>query len=1392
MDTRQNPKETYALVVGIEKYNNISESDWLDGPAKNAVDFAKWLLDKKVSKDNIGLFISPLEKNYNLIEKAGLIDINQEASSSKINNYIKTHIYNTKEEHDLLYVFWGSHGVTNTATEKLEQVLLYSDYSDELPEHLSLELLHTALKRPSLRQGFRRQIYIIDACRVYYDLKQYDETYRTYFKPKEQKNIKDQFILYATLQGDVAKNKQGTGIFSREVLKALNPYTLILDMNALANKVAYNLAKNNQKISINCTDWNGDQYSLSRIEKKEEKKQDWGESLAINENNFFGRKEELVEFEQLIVKDHCRLLIILGMGGIGKTALAKKLANKIQDDFNYVIWRSLREAPPVEKILTDVVKFLSNQQIIDLPDNLSDAINLIIQNYLKSSRCLLIFDNVESIMQAGESTGQYQKGYEGYRQLFNAIGEREHNSCLLLTSRERPQNFERLGIEDRFVRFRELSGLTFEDIQKFFSGILASKKELLEVLKLYSGNPLFLKLAANYVKYEKRFQGKIGQFLKEAKFVIGKPLLDCEDERDAIRKMLDWYFQRLSDDNQSDEKQKEVIYWFAINREPVSFSELKEDILSSAKNELLDTLQSLQRRIPLEIIENNKYTLQNLLIEYITDRLVEKIFNEIKTEKISLLNSHALTKAQTKDYVKENQKRLILKPIIDKVEDDSNYLIEDKLKKILENQELLKRYPARRKPQSSYAAGNILNFLIYLKLEKINPEIQFKNYNFSNLSVWQADLRNVDLYDVNFCYSNLDKTAFIENFGNIISVVFDSDGKLLFGGDACANIYQWQISGRKQNLKYTGHSRWIRSIAFNSEKKLLASGGGDETIRLWSINRSDCLEIKEAHKGGSWAVTFSSDGQILASGGGDKTVKIWDADTGQHRLSLKGHTKSIWSLAFSCNGQILASCGEDNTIRLWNIGTNESLEIPEAHEEGVWSVAFSPNDQNDRILASGGGDNIVKIWNVETCQVLSILKGHSDRIWSVAFSPSGKFLASGSRDRTIRIWNIETEKCLHTLTSHSNWVWSVAFSPDGQLLASGSDDQGIRLWDVDTGKCIYSFQGYSNWIWSLTFNPKSTILASSSDDCKIRLWDVDTGKELKALERHSDRIWSVAFNPDGQLLASGSGDRTIKLWDVDTSEELQTLEGHQGLVRSIAFSPDGQLLASGSGDRTIKLWNISNIKTPKCSKTLEGHQGLIRSIAFSPDGKFLASGSEDRTIRIWNIDTGKCLNILKDHSDWIWSLTFSPNGKLLASGGGDRTIKLWDVENLPESKLLDTLTQHTDQVWSLAFSNDSKILISGSEDQTIKLWNIENCANFELLESLNEEPYFICSVAISSTGIFAIGSTEGIVKLWNVDTCDQILSLISQKPYHGMNIKGVRGLTDEQIRSLKTLGAIEK
>ena len=1072
--------------------------------------------------------------------------------------------------------------------------------------------------------------------------------------------------------------------------------------------------------------------------------QDWGE--AIDVSVFYGRTEELATLEKWIHTDRCRLVSVLGMGGIGKTALTVKIAQQLQEQFEYVIWRSLRNAPPLEILLGELIPFLS------AGEKTPGEIKLLLQ-CLRSSRSLIILDNVETILLPGDCAGQYRVGYENYAQLFRLIGETAHSSCLMLTSREKPAEVAAIEGIDLAVRSLQLTGSP-EAAQKLIQlkALLGSEKEQHQLCTRYGGNPLALKIVATSI--QDLFDGEIGEFLAQDTTVFN-----------SIQKLLDQQFERLAP------LEKTIMYWLAINREWTTIAELLEDIVPTvSRGDLLEALESLIWRSLIEK-QAGSYSQQPVVMEYVTKRLVEQIYDEVVEASFSslpLFYSHALLKTNVKDYVRESQIRLILEPITGQLRDNLGPLtaIEQQLQKILK---LLRESGTTL---SGYAGGNLINLSHYL-------QIDLTGYDFSSLKISQAYLQGVNLQYVNFAYADLAKSVFSQTFGSILAVAFSPNGKFLAIGDTKGEVHLWQVAPWRSLLTFQGHTSWVVSLAWNAEGNMLASSSYDKTIRLWNPLNGQCLKTLTGHNNWILSIAWSPNGQVLASGGDDQTIRIWDVQLGKCRQILSGHTNWVMSVAWSPNGQVLASGGDDQTIRIWDISAGKCRKILSGHINWVRSVAISPDGQ---VLASGSDDQTVKLWNLYTGRCLHSLKGHTYWVSSVAWSPNGQNLASSSHDQTVKLWDVKQGKCLQTFHGHTKWVWSLAWSPDGQTLASGSYDQSMRLWNPSTGQCLKTLQGYTNWVFSAVWSPDGQTLASSSQDGTVKLWSISEGKCWKTMPGHTGLVSLLAISPDGQIIASGGEDRTIKLWDTKQGKCLKTCTGHTGLVWSVAISPDGQIIASGSNDQTVKLWDISS---GQCLLTLRGHNDSVHSVAWSPDGKTLASGSYDQTVKLWNLETGQCLLSLEGHENWVRSVAWSPDGQILASGSYDQTIKLWEPK---QGQCLKTLLGHTGQVCSVAWSPDGQILASGSYDQTIKLWEPKQGQCCQTLKGHRSQ---IWSVAFSPDGqTLASSSSDETIKLWELNTNRCWKTLKADRPYEGMNITGVKGLTEAQKSTLCALGAI--
>ncbi|WP_341530191.1 NB-ARC domain-containing protein [Nostoc sp. UHCC 0302] len=1104
--------------------------------------------------------------------------------------------------------------------------------------------------------------------------------------------------------------------------------------------------------------------------------QDW--DTAVDASAFYGREVELTQLWQWIVFERCRIVGLLGIGGIGKSTITVKAALQMQTEFEVVVWRSLANAPPLDELLSSLLKFLMPLYGEDpiIPTTLDQQISKLMQ-YLRSRRCLLILDNAETILQR-EPVGQWLSGYEGYGQLLRAIGEASHQSCLLLTSREKPREIALMEGAQALVRSLVLSGLTPDDGRAIFrqkGAFTGSEAEWQTLIHHYGGNPLALKLLAAAIG--DLFNGSITEVLP----YLSQGLAVFED----IRDLLDRQFARLS------EAEQKTLFWFAIHREPVSIADIRENVVDPAAQQSVPNLvNSLLRRSLIEkakptLIEKTDglFFLQPVVMEYVTERFVQQICIEFETQKLNVWQTHPLVRVQAKDYIREIQSRLIVQPVMERLLSrfGSVAAIEAQARHLLTQQ--------GKKP--GYVAGNLINLLVQF-------QVDLRGWDFSGLVVQQADLRQVDLAGANFQNADLVKSIFSETLNVARSVDLSPDGQTIAVGDANGNIYLWNISTAQLLGIFSGHKGWVWSVAFSPDGRTLASSSSDSSVRLWDIQSGSCLQVLTEHKGCVWSVSFSADGQQLASCSDDKTVRLWNLQ-GQCLRVLKGHTQSVYSVHFAPDEQTLASSSSDTTIRIWDVSNGKCLSILQGHTSGVRCVRYSPDGQ---LLASGCRDGSIQLWSNYLSHdqypnshainsSAKLLHGHADFVWNIAFSPDGRLLVSGGRDGTLRLWNVQDGQSIYVLEGHTHDVYGLAISADNQLLISTGEDQTVRLWHLQSGRNLKTLRGYTGGVHSLSLSADGQLLASSGQNETIQVWHLQPDGNLSSYHPYetfsspTSRISSfsnVSFSPDGQTLAINRHDESIALWNIQTGH-LDRWSGHNASIWTVLFSPTGQIVASSSYDCTVRLWDV---QTHHCLYVLHGHQSAIRAIAFDPSGQWLASGSFDFTIRLWDVQTGECSRVLQGHTGAVFALAFDKSGHRLVSGSHDQTIRLWDVQT---GECVKVLQGHTGAVWTLAISPQGNTLASGGVDQTIRLWDLQKG---HCLHILDEHSGWVQSAIFSSNGqILFSGSDDRTIKVWNVQTGCCIETLTVNRLYEGMNIQGATGLTVAQKTTLKALGAID-
>src|SRR5947209_6255697 len=156
---------------------------------------------------------------------------------------------------------------------------------------------------------------------------------------------------------------------------------------------------------------------------------EWGEALDVP--SFYGREPELATLLRWVVEERCRLVSVLGMGGIGKSALVTSAMRRMAVHFQVVIWRSLRDAPACDTLVEECLKVLAPQPLPLAPADLEHRLSLLL-HHLREQRVLLVLDNLEVLLEAGEVRGHLRPGFEVYGHLLRQVAQTGHQCCLLL------------------------------------------------------------------------------------------------------------------------------------------------------------------------------------------------------------------------------------------------------------------------------------------------------------------------------------------------------------------------------------------------------------------------------------------------------------------------------------------------------------------------------------------------------------------------------------------------------------------------------------------------------------------------------------------------------------------------------------------------------------------------------------------------------------------------------------------------------------------------------------------------------------------------------------------------------------------------------------------------
>jgi NB-ARC domain len=356
------------------------------------------------------------------------------------------------------------------------------------------------------------------------------------------------------------------------------------------------------------------EWALDTLRDTQITRYDWADAPDIEP--FYGRDKELKtlvhwvsgETESAQKSQPYRVVVLTGMGGIGKTKLALKLSHHVSKEFNFIIWRSLRNGPDVSSVVESCLETLS----IDRSGLAGKSLEVKICHLLdalRKYRCLLVLDNFDSVIAEGSEIGAYQPIHAGYGLLVRCLADSQHRSCLVITTREKPQGLAHREGAAGSVKFLAVKGTQAQVAELMLQdkGCYDFDDESIqEILRYYGGNPLFINIIASSIR--EILGGQVKGFMP----FIQKGLFHSHEIQDLLQQQI----LPLSD------HQKQLLYWISSHSGHSTFSELLDSCQSIPAHRILADLQVLLKRSLLERDEDS-LSLLPFITEYLSASLQE-------------------------------------------------------------------------------------------------------------------------------------------------------------------------------------------------------------------------------------------------------------------------------------------------------------------------------------------------------------------------------------------------------------------------------------------------------------------------------------------------------------------------------------------------------------------------------------------------------------------------------------------------------------------------------------------------------------------------------------------------------------------------------------------------
>lgn len=320
---------------------------------------------------------------------------------------------------------------------------------------------------------------------------------------------------------------------------------------------------------------------------------------------FVGRQEELNELAERLAAPDCRLLVLVGPGGIGKTRLALRVAADQVGLFAHGVY-----VVPLAAVSTTDLVMPAIAEAVACPLSGRDDVYAQLNDYLCEKEMLLVLDNLEHLLPAAAALTEMLKGAPGLK--------------LLVTSRER------LDLKDAWTYEVEglpcpptttiATGQTYDAVELFSQSARRTHRHfdptaempgVVRICQLVEGMPLGIELAAAWT--HDRTCAQIADEIARSLDTLSAAWIDVPERHRSMRAAFEYSWRLISDLERTTLSCLSVFHG--------GFTLHAANQVAGAGPELLAALadRSLLRRSG-----DDRFEMHELLRQYTADKLTEQ------------------------------------------------------------------------------------------------------------------------------------------------------------------------------------------------------------------------------------------------------------------------------------------------------------------------------------------------------------------------------------------------------------------------------------------------------------------------------------------------------------------------------------------------------------------------------------------------------------------------------------------------------------------------------------------------------------------------------------------------------------------------------------------------